>query len=386
MELSTLIVLGLFLLAGHAAHAIGAQVHVPRVTLLLLLGVIVGPYVLDLVPADVAEWFPLVAQMALAMVGFLLGERFLGRDLRQSGRTVLWISLGETLVVVALVFLALLAVGAPLPLALLLAGIAPATAPAATVDVVQENHAKGPLADVLLRVVAIDDAWGVIMFSLLLVLAEGLIGEAAAGVEVLSGVWEVLGAGLLGFALGIPMAWVTGRVRAGEPTLLEASGFVFLCAGLALALELSYLVACIVLGATVANRAKHHTRPFRDIEGVSEPFLAIFFVLAGYRFELNLLTVIGVWAGVYVVARSAGKILGGRFGARLAGAPDPVRQRIGWCLLPQAGVALGLALLVIDRLPELGQAILPLVIASTVFFELIGPVVTQWHLRKAGEL
>lgn len=155
------------------------------------------------------------------------------------------------------------------------------------------------------------------------------------------------------------MAWLTGRLGQGEPAILEAAGFVFLCGGLATLLDVSYLLACMVLGAVVANRAKHYTRPFHAIEGVSDPFLAVFFVLAGFRLELDALADLG-WLGIaYVLARATGLIVGGRLGAKFAQAPPVVQKHIGWCLLPQAGVALGLALLAAERLPEIGERCCP---------------------------
>jgi Kef-type K+ transport system membrane component KefB len=383
---SGILILGTLLLIGWFAHAVGSFTHVPRVTVLLLFGVAAGPSFLDLIPSDVAAWFPHITHLALAMIGFLLGESFAGRDIKISGRTVVAISLGETFGAALAVFACVLLIQGDFVVALLLAGIAPATAPAATMDVIREMNAKGPLTKTLLGVVAVDDAWGVILFSLLLVIVEGVVGGGALLIEITQGLWEVLGGVLLGIIIGLPMAWFTGRIKKGEPSLVEAAGFVFICGGLALALNVSYLLACIVLGATVANRAKHHSRPFREIEGASDPFLVMFFMLAGYEFNITAFKAIGAIAIVYVLARSVGLIIGGGMSARLANAPSVIQSHIGWCLLPQAGVALGLALLVSERLPNVGEIILPLILATTIVFELIGPLITRWHLRKAGEI
>lgn len=380
-----LLLVGVLLLTGYAAHLLGGRLHVPRVTLLILLGVVCGPYLLNVVPNEVVAWFPYVAHFALAMVGFLLGESFVGKELRRAGRAVVWVPVLYVLFTSCLVFLATFAVEWSIVVALLLAGIAPASAPAATLDIVHENHAKGPLAKTLLRVVAIDDAYGVILFSLLLAIAEAVTGQRAATMEMLWGLWDVFGAVALGLLLGTPMAWLTGRLRKGEPAILEAAGFVFLCAGVATLLNFSYLLSCMVLGAVVANKAKHYTRPFHAIEGAADPFLAVFFVMAGLRLELDVLATVGVLCVVYILARSAGLILGGRLGSRIAGAPAVVQKHLGWCLLPQAGVALGLALLAAERIPEVGERLLPMIIASTVLFEVVGPIFTQHHLRKAGE-
>lgn len=382
---SDLILIGSTLLLALAAHAVGQKVHVPRVTLLLLLGALAGPDLLDLLPDNADQSFSLITQLTLAMVGFLLGERMSARDLKQ-GKEALIVSLAVTLLTAVAVILAVWAVTGNLPAALLLGGIATATAPAATLDVLREAGANGPLTRLVFQVVAIDDAWGAILFSVLLVAAGLLLGngDLTGPTAMLHGFWEVAGSVLLGMVLGFPMAWLTGRLRPGEPMLLESAGFVFVAAGLASWFGLSYLLTCMTLGIVVANRARHHVRPFRSIEGISEPFLALFFFMAGYQLDWLALPTLGALGLAYVLARIGGRLAGGYLGGLLAGSAPKTRQRIGACLMPQAGVALGLALVATERLPELGY-ILPLVIGATVVFELIGPPMTLLQLRKAGE-
>jgi len=380
-----LVALGLSLLAGYLAHVVGRRAHVPRVTLLLLLGVVVGPHGLHLVPDAVSDWFPVAAQLALSVVGFMLGERFLGKTLRQTGKVVLAVSIAESVGAVVVVLVGLLIMGTPPIAALLLAGIAAATAPAASMDVIREVQSKGPLTDTVLSVVAIDDAYAIILFSLLLVIAQTISGDGFAWSFLLAGAWELLGAVVLGVAIGAPMSWVTGRVRPGELTLLEALGFVLLCGGLASLIGVSYLLACMVLGAVVANRARHHTRPFHAIEGVSQPFLVLFFLLAGFELDPSMFALVGVTGAGYVVFRSIGKVIGSYAGARFARAPSDLAKHVGWCLLPQAGVALGLGLLAAERFPEFGGAILSLLVGTTFVFEVLGPIATRVSLKRAGE-
>lgn len=382
----SLLFLGAMLLAGYLAHITGPRIYIPRVTLLLIAGAICGPSVLGLMPQNVSEWFPFVAHMALAMVGFLLGENFVGKEIKEKGRVVLWVTVWETMLTAALVFVALAVVGAPIALALLLAGIAPASAPAAIFETVREGKFKGSLTDTVLGVVAIDDALGVLIFSILLVVAQAITGHGTHFSELLKGLWEVFGAVLTGGIVSLPMVWVTTHIREGEPTLVEAAGFVFLCAGLASILNVSYLLASMVLGAVVANRAKENMRPFHVMEGIREPFLAIFFILAGFRFDLSKLVALGLVGVVYVAARTAGLVLGGRIAGKIVKAPKEVRSRVGWCILPQAGVALGFALLAREKLPEFGESALPLIIGTTIVFEIAGPLIARWHLNKAGEL
>ena len=185
--------------------------------------------------------------------------------------------------------------------------------------------------------------------------------------------------------LGVPLALLTGRVRPGEPTLAEALGAVLLCGGMAIGLGVSFLLASMVMGAVVANFASHHRRPFHAIEGIEWPFMILFFILAGASFRLEGLGAVGGLAAAYVVLRSVGRAAGGWLGALLSGGDAVWRRWMGLALLPQAGVALGMALVVSQRLPELGRAIVPAVVATTVLFELVGPVLTRRALLRSGE-
>lgn len=383
---AALLLIGLMLLAGYVAHLTSERWHIPRVTILLLIGVTAGPSVLDLVPAEIHTWFPFVTRIALAMVGFLLGESFVGRDLREHGRQVVIISVGETLSAALVVCVAVLVVWQDLTLALLLGAVAPASAPAAIFETVRESSARGPLTRTLLGVVAIDDAWGVILFSIILVATQAVTGAGADLSALAHGLLDVFGALALGAVVGLLMAWVTHKVREGEATLLEAGGFVLSCAGLAVMLELSYLLATLTVGAVLANRRGPDSPAFHDVEHMSQPLMAIFFVLAGMELELETLADIGWLGGLYVAARALGLVLGGALASAWSGAPHVVSRRIGWCLLPQAGVALGFALLVNQETPSVGSTVLQVVIATTVVFELLGPPIARWQLVRSGEV
>ena len=384
-HLPDLLIIGIVFLVGWAAHVVGSKTHIPRITLLLSLGIVTGPSLFNLVPEEIIAYFPTVAHLALAMIGFLLGESFYGFDKKEEQRSVLWLSLGASLFPAICVFLLCWIISGDLVLSLVLSGIASATDPAATVDVLSEVQARGKLSHILKGVVAIDDAWGVIIFSFALVLAGVFVGEGFNVEAALQGVVEVVGAIVLGICLGFPMSHLVGKHRPGEPTMVEAMGFVFICGGIALYLNLSYLLACMALGATVAKRAKHVSRPFHEIERASEPFLVVFFLLSGMILKLDTMPTIGLIAVAYIAARSFGKVYGARLTAKMTSAPDVVQKHLGWCMLPQAGVAIGMALLVAERLPSVAEAVLTLTVVTTVFFELTGPFITRWHIHQAGD-
>lgn len=376
--------LGGLLLLGMFADELGRRTRLPRVSLMILFGVAAGSSGFDVLPPDVYGWFDFLAAAALTMVAFLLGSRFTRTRLRDQAKAILVISLTAVLVTAAIVGIGLVLVGAPLILALLLGGIATATAPAATQDIVKQTRSQGPFTDTLLGVVAIDDAWGLILFSMLLITAKAVLGDG--GTDILTqSLWELGGAVAVGTAVGLPAAFLTGRLHPGEPIQAEAIGVVFLCAGLALWLEVSFLLSGMIAGAIIVNLARHHTRTFHEIERIEWPFMVLFFVLAGASLELSALKNIGILGVAYVGLRVAGRIAGGWAGGAVSGVPQSHRRWIGFALLPQAGVALGMALVAVIHFPELGKTLLAVTIGSTIVFELFGPLFTQAALRKTGE-
>jgi Kef-type K+ transport system membrane component KefB len=376
---------GLFLL-GLLADLLGRRTPLPRVTVLLLAGFLIGPSVLDWLPPFTRSWFPVLTNIALAMIGFLLGHHLTRARLARLGRLVLGLSAGVALVTPLVMLVGLALAGVPLEIALLLAGIATATAPAASVDVVHEYRARGPFTETFLGIVAIDDAWGLLVFTLLLAVAGGLSGENGALALTLTGLWETGGAVLLGLVLGLPMAYLTGRIRPGEPTQAEALGLVLLAAGIAEWLGVSYVLSAMTLGAVVANLAHHHARPFQVIEGIEWPFLILFFLLAGAALDVGALLQSGLLAGAYIVLRVLGRIAGAELGGALVGADRTTRRWMGLALLPQAGLAIGMTLLAVQHFPAIQDVLLPVVLGATVVFELVGPVLTRWILHRLGEV
>ncbi len=378
----TLLTLGAIFLAGLGADLLGRRTRLPRVSLLLILGVAVGPLGLDLFPDSSAQWFPLVTNLALVMVAFLLGGELTLELLREHGRAVLLISIAVVVSTVLVIAGGLMALGWSAALALLLGATGTATDPAAVSDVVREAGARGPFTRTLMGVVAIDDAWGLIVLSIAMALVLGFESPEAARVVALDALIELGGAVLVGCALGVPMALLTGRIGEGEPTQAEALGGVLLCGGVALLLDVSYLLAAMIMGVVVANLARHHRRPFRAIEGIEWPFMVLFFVLSGASLQVADLDAAAGLTAAYVLLRIAGRLAGGWIGARLSGSP-PLR-RVGAALLPQAGLAVGMALLISQRVPGMGP-VLAATVAGTVVFELGGPILTRLALIRTGE-
>jgi Kef-type K+ transport system membrane component KefB len=376
------LILGLLFLAGLAADLAARRLPIPRVTLLILIGLAAGPAGFDLLPRVlVDEWFPPLTTLALSMVGFLLGHSLSLDALRKHGKLVVAITIGETTGALLLVAGTLLLLGTPPVAALLLAGIAAATAPTATFDVVRESGVKSEFADTLLAVVALDDAWALLVFSLMMAAAASVSGESAILPSIVGGFRDIGGSLALGAVLGVPMAYLSGRVRPGEPTLAEAFGFVMLCGGIAAWLDLSPILSAMVMGGIVATLATHHERPFQAIEGVDWPILILFFILAGASVHMDALLTTGFIVLIYITARCAGSYAGAWMGAGWAGADPATRKWLGLCLFPQAGVAIGMALLASQRFPTYEPYLLPVVLASTVVYEIGAPIITRRALQ-----
>ncbi|MEH6503780.1 MAG: cation:proton antiporter [Cycloclasticus sp.] len=378
-----LIALGGILLLGLVMSALGQRTLLPRVTLLLILGVVIGKEMLDIIPLIFSELFDIIAVIALLMVGFLLGGRLTIDSLRQSVGKVMWISISAAIITTLIVSLGLVWVGVSKEIAILLGCIASATAPAAVLDVVTESNYKGPFKDLLLSIVTLDDAWALMLFGIGVAVVTSLNSHGIDASSILMALRDIGGAIILGLLIGFPASYLTGRLKPGQPILSEALGLVFVCGGLAIWFDVSFLIASMVLGAVITNFAKHHEYPFHAIEGIDWPFMVIFFVLAGASLEFKAVAEVGLVGTVYILGRIAGKLLGARIGSQMSSADQQTKSWMGVALLPQAGVAIGMALVASNYFPEYRQTLLSVVISSTIFFEIIGPVFTRMALKRA---
>ncbi|UZJ42270.1 cation:proton antiporter [Prosthecochloris sp. SCSIO W1101] len=380
-----LLTLGAILLAGLAIDLLGKKTFLPRVTLLLIFGMIIGHEMLDVIPDFLTERFELISNMALLMIGFLLGGKLTKDTLKKSGKTIVIVSIFAAVTTTLMVTAGLLIAGTALAIAIIIGCIASATAPAATADTVLSSGKETPFTRVLISIVALDDAWALILFSTGIAIVSAITTGNSAEMPLIIAAKDIGGAILLGLLLGFPASLLTGRIKPGQPMLTEALGLVFLCGGLALHFGVSFLIASMVMGAVIANFASHHEYPFDAIEGVEWPFIVVFFILAGASLEFDSLQHIGFTGSIYIVTRIAGKISGSALGGFLAKADAKEKKWLGIALLPQAGAAMGMALAAANHFPEYRQTILSITISTTVFFELIGPLFTRIAVRKASD-
>lgn len=388
--MNTVLSFGIIFLGGFLLAKLLKKVKFPAVTAYLLLGILIGPYILNLVPAQILNFSGVISNIALGFIAFTLGQNFSLSNLRKLGKSVFWISIGEVTVSWGLVTFALyFLLKQPLYLSILFGAIAPATAPAATVMVIREYKTKGPMTNTILGVVAIDDAWGLIIFAVSLAVAKSLFSHTISSfpmVIILRALLEVGGAFLLGGGLGIAFFYLSKFARTRDELLVFIIGFIFLTIGLAIYFNLSVLLACMILGTIVTNINSTSFKFFEIIKAIDSPIYLAFFVLTGASLELFSLKKLGLLGSIYFITRPLGEYMGAYIGAFISKVPSLVRNYIGLSLVPQAGVALGMALLCKSFFPEAGRIILSVIIATTVIYELIGPFFTKFALMKAKEI
>jgi len=382
--------LGVILLGGVLAAKFLRRAKFPMVTAYLLLGIIIGPYLLNLVPEQVLGASGLFSNIVLGIIAFTLGQNFSSGNLRRLGKSVFLISIGEVIASWALVTFALhFILKQPLYLSLLFGAIAPATAPAAIVMVIREYKARGPLTNMILGVVAIDDAWGLILFAVSLAISKSIFLHAVSSFPfliILKALLEVGGAFALGGIMGWLLSYFSRFARTQDELLIFTMGFILSAIGLAIYFNLSVLLACMVLGTAVINIKPIGSKFFDIVKMIDSPIYLVFFVLIGASLELFSLKDLGIIGGVYFITRPLGEWIGAYLGAIVSNSSRLVRNYLGFALVPQAGVALGMALLCKSVFPEAGIIILNVIIATTIIFELVGPFFTKFALSKAHEI
>lgn len=388
MELTTLFYLALILLSGLIFGRAVKLVKLPNVTGYLLAGIILGPYCLKILSTDMVTGLELVSEMALAFIAFSIGSEFKLSYLKKVGTMVIVIAIVAASLAAILVTVSLVLIGVEFEIALLLGAIASATAPAATIMVVKQYNAKGPVTESLLSVVAIDDAVALILFGFSTAIVNTMQhpGEASTAMSIAMPIIEIAGSLVLGALLGLLFTVPLKYFKKDSNRLIITTGFIFFASAIASMINLSPLLLCMSMGAILVNVSNSAESVFSLADGVTSPIYLMFFVVSGAELNISILPELGFIGIVYIVARFIGKVLGSYLASTITKAPATVRKYLGLTLIPQAGVAIGLSLIASQSLPMYAQSIRTVVLSATFVYELIGPILTKVSLKKAGEI
>jgi Kef-type K+ transport system membrane component KefB/nucleotide-binding universal stress UspA family protein len=393
--------LALLLTAGFLAAKLGQLFRLPSVTGYIVAGLLLGPSGLGLVSGEmIDEGMGHFTQIALMLITFGIGEHLELKRLRKRIKELG--AIGGFEVTTAFVLVAVVIYGSSrlflaagwqnpdfLILAILLGAVAVATAPASTLHVMREVKAAGPLTSTLLAAVAVNNGLAIMLFGLAVSAAHhwAAYGQSTLLQTISGSIADILLPLLLGVAAGLLIDFTVNRLRHRGEMLTIGLALLLLGGEAARLLGFSPLLTGMAAGFTLVNRDIRDVRLFRQLNRFEPPIFVLFFTLAGAHLDLSALVVAG-WLGlIYFLARAAGKIFGAGIGARIAGASRGIRENLGLALLPQAGVAIGLAFLIADEpsLRRYATVITPVVLASVFLSELIGPVAARLAVERAGE-
>ena len=385
--MNSLIIIGIMMLAGLLLSRAAKLVKLPNVTAFLVAGLIIGPCVSGIISKADASALGIISEAALGFIAYSIGGEFRLSYLKEIGKAPLTITLFQGIATAACVDAGLILLGVDTPLSLILGAIALATAPAATLMVVRQYKADGPVTRMLLPVVAMDDALGLIVFSVSASVAEGMLGgQISTKSMLLTPLIEIVGSVALGAGLGVILSFGARFFQSRGNRLALSIALVFLGVGLCDLLDLSSLLVCMMIGAVMVNMSQQRDVLMEQCDRFTPPLFLLFFVLSGAQLDLSVLPQVGLIGVGYLLLRSIGKWGGTFLGAVTVKADRHIRRYLGLTLLPQAGVAIGMASLVTARFPSLASRVSTIVLAGVLVFELVGPVITKIALRKAGEI
>ena len=401
--------LSVALLAGLLLSRLAKKVQLPAVTAYLVAGVLIGPFVLGRIgipgigiTGEQIEGFGLISDLALGFIAFSMGSEFRISQLKRIGKQATFVGVFQALFTTVIVDAALIILHLIIPdkfslqSAIVLGAVATATAPAATLMVVKQYKAKGPVTDILLPVVALDDAVGLVVFAVSFGIARSL-GTGAVNVTsvILEPVLEVILSLFLGFVMGLLFTLCEKYFHSRSKRMAVSITFVMMTVAISsmsfdigsVHIGFSSLLACMMLGTVFCNICEVSEELMERADRWTTPVLILFFVISGAELELSVFADIMVVliGAIYIISRSLGKYFGAGISARLSKCNPNVVKYLGITLLPQAGVALGMAIKAIELGPE-GAIVRNITLFAVLVYEIIGPLLTKVALTKAGDI
>lgn len=399
MEMNLVLAIGIIVVIGFFGGLAAERLRFPRITGYIVIGMLLSPSLLNIISGASIKNLDIMTDIALGIVAFLIGGGLHLASLRKLGRSIAWItpfqSLGAWLLVTLLIaFLYPRILTIPnatffqtyFPMAFIIGAVSCATAPAATMAVINQYRAKGPFTTTLLAVVALDDAIAVIAFAIAVGIAQPLVnGGDISGYQMFGAPFlQIVQSIGIGAAFAFALIYIARLVRIRQVLLVVVFGTIMLCIGVTNLLGISPILASMAAGFIVVNKVRKNEM-FLVLEEIEDVIFAMFFVLAGLHFNLGVMKTAGILALLIVLGRCLGKYFGTRAGATISHASGEVKKYLGLALLPKAGVTVGLVLLAERAFPTFGAIMMNAVLASVIINELVAPPLTRYAIFKAGE-
>ena len=385
---------GILLMGSYFMGRLAEKVRLPAITGFILAGLLLGPSCIGLVHEDLDETLALITEIALALIALVIGSEFSLKKLRTIGKPVVIITLFQLFGAFIAVTAGLVIAGMQLEFAAILGAIASATAPAATVAIIRGLKARGPFVDYLYGIVALDDAGCVLLFAAVTAIAGNSLGSSVNLFHsALHAFLEIIYSLLLGATAGYILHLLTrGRRRINE-VMIVSLGIILILSAVSNTFHLSALLASMAAGTVMANLSRKTHRIVGSLDSISPPLYAAFFAIAGTELRISVLTSpqILLMGGIFVLARAAGKILGVHLGASVSRSDPLIKKYLGYGMLPQAGVAIGLVLF-LDTMPfftsnhEITITLINIVLFSVLVNELAGPPLSRYSVVHGAKL
>lgn len=395
-----LLLVGIMLFLGSVGGRLFQRLKIPQVVGYIVVGIVLGVSGLQVLGAELIFALNPISTISLSLIGFLVGAELKIDIIKKYGKQFVGILLGESITpffVVGILtgtatYLFTKSAAQAVSMGLLLGAICAATAPAATTDVLKEYRTKGPLTTMILGIVAMDDAVALILYAVASTISAPILGGHSVSFLSQLGAlsYDIFGSVVLGLAFGFILSLILKNVLFNEGRVLGFSlGTLFLCAGICEVLNLDHILSAMFIGFFMTNFAHPKTRQmFKLVEKFTPPIYVLFFVTVGAKLNIWILTpFIAVTAVLYVCGRTLGKTIGSRFGARITNASATIYKYLPFCLLSQAGVAIGLSIAAGTDFPDgIGSQIMLIITATTFIVQIIGPICVKYGVTKAGEV
>lgn len=387
--MNLLLKISIVLLVGAIGGRVARIFKLPNVSGYLIAGLFLGPSFFKFVSSQDIETFSVINELALAFIAFSIGSEFIIKDMRKLGKSIVIITLAEVVGVILIVFTVMYYIfKQPFAFSIVIASMSAATAPAATLLVIKQYRAHGPLTKTILPVVALDDVFGIIAFGIAMSLATLSTGQETFSLyKMISGpLIEIGGSMLLGFVMGVILVFLAKKTSGGDELQVLSLVAIGIATGLSNLLGLSPLLTCIMMGTVLVNLKQNSKRVFNSVDGFVNPVYVLFFTLAGASLDLSILLSVGALGVAYVIARAAGKMIGAWAGAKAVKADPMVTKNLGYALFPQGGISIGLLVIVRQKLPAYAVAISTIIMFSVLIYEVTGPIFAKIAIQRAGEI